>query len=68
MLVEFTVIEIYFLEIGEEIQLYDYQFIVGQEFVRYFFVGQQIDEVIDNGLVDVFFYYIVGIVYYYVEV
>lgn len=68
MLVEFTVIEIYFLKIGEEIELYDYQFIVGQEFVGYFFVGQQIDEVIDNGLVDVFFYYIVGIVYYYVEV
>lgn len=68
MLAELTVIEIHSLEIGEEIQPHDHQFTVGQELVRHLLVGQQIDEVTDNGPINVFLHYIIGTVYHHVEV
>lgn len=68
MLAELTVIEIHSLEIGEEIQPHDHQFTVGQELVCHLLVGQQIDEVTDNGPVDVLLHYIIGTVYHHVEV
>lgn len=68
MLTELAMIEIHSLEVGEEVEPHDHQLPVGQELVGHLLVSQQVDEVADNGPVNVLLHNVIGTVYHHVKI